>query len=295
MIKFTKLFSVYIFLALTTSSLQSQNTGYLILNDSIKPIFDTNYAKAKSLLLIYENEIDPSETMLLLDNVLLTGDIEFYKNRIIFLMTNYGWNYTYLDTLEYRLERSSLLREIKKNGLEKWTFDASQKHFPIWVKNHTKSVRYREKILSLRYTDQLIREFIPPREDSVRSDMMSDLIQEIDFCNLLEIAELSRLNNGMLPNNFDNGFGIYYKILSILWHNLKSEKNFDKSWELLLPFIEKAYFNKKIDFSIFVMYDKWCNIHNEYQYYGTLNDSIKIKDEETFVARQNKYFLNDIN
>ncbi len=290
-----KFIFTFLFIIILYIGLIAQNTGYFVFKDSIKPIIESDYSKAKTLIKKYEYDIDPSELILILDDVLSKGDIMFFKDRAIFLMKNYGWNYNYLDTLEHKLERSSLLREIKRCNLEEWTYINSQLHYPIWIQNHSESLRYLDQVHSCLYSDQLFRKLLPSAKDSVELMIIYDLINKVDFSNLETIVELSENNSGILLNNFDNGVGIYYNILLILWHNLASESNFEKAWELILPYVEKAYFQKKINYSIFKTYDTWLQRHTGFQYYGTLNDSIKIRDIETFPDRQKKYFLNDIN
>lgn len=272
----------------------AQNQGYQILHDSIYPLMDSDYTRAKALIIKYESIIDPQELLLLLDDILEQDDLGFYKDRAQFLMINYGLNYSEIDLIESRMIPANLQAQFSKNHLTQWMFDASEKHYPLWIKNNTKSVWFQEKIAALKLADQTIRGISLVSDDSNCKEQLYRNLNEIDFNHLLKLVELCQLNDDKMLNHFDNGVKIYYRLMgSVIWHNLKIKTNCQKSWELLLPYIEKAYFEEKIDFQIFKLYDQACQYHSGYQYYGTLADSIPIHDLENYEQRRKKYHLED--
>lgn len=268
-----------------TEEIKSQNVGSIVLTDSIYPIWESDFEKAKSLLVKYENQIIPQDMVLILGDILANGEVDFYKDRMTSLMINHGWN---INNLE-RNKLAALTSEIHKNNLYNWTYEASQKHYPAWVKNNMESLLIQEKVKAILYTDQRVRGLLSISEDSLQLNYIYQMITEVDYTNLMDLCDLSQENDGVLLNDFDTGIAIYNNVLFILWHNLKSEKNFQKSWDLVLPFIDKAYFQKKIDASAFIMYDIWYSNHFGYQYYGTLNDTITILDSIKQIEFQDKY------
>ena len=291
-----KLLKFLLVLVLLLGSLisKAQNQGYQILHDSIHPLMDSDYARAKALIIEHESVIDPQELLLLLDDILEHGDLDFFKDRTQFLMTNYGLNYSEIDLLESRMIPANLQAQISKNHLTLWMYEASEKHYPLWIANNTKSVWFHEKIAALKLADQTIRGIPLVSDDSICKEQLYRNLNEIDFNHLLKLVELCQLNDGKMLNHFDNGVKIYYRLMgSIIWHNLKIKANCQKSWDLLLPYIEKAYFEEKIDFSIFKLYDQACQYHSGYQHYGTLADSIPIHDLENYKQRRKKYRLED--
>ena len=108
------------------------------------------------------------------------------------------------------------------------------------------------------------------------------MIASVDFENIFKIAELCSLNNNTMLNNFDNGIGVYYKIELIIWHNFRDVNTVEKMHNLLIPYIEKAYFAGKIGPGYFIMYDKWCFSNLGCQYYGSLGKDVTMKDQRSF-------------
>ena len=93
----------FIFLAIIFSSINCccQNESYRILYDSIYPLWNQDYVRAKEIWIKTEKKhlFDPSEVALFLGLALDHGDVKFYKKRISFLMKNYGWSYNFIDTI----------------------------------------------------------------------------------------------------------------------------------------------------------------------------------------------------
>lgn len=278
------LFAIIFFLIFTEET-KAQNLGAVDLEDSIYSVLESDYESAKKLLVKYEDQIIPQDVVFFLDDILARGDTNFYKDRMTYLMINYGWNYNNIE----KHSLSALTSELSKNNMHKWTFRASQKHFPVWLKNNMESILIQEKVQAILHTDQSIRGLLFSIDDSTELNVIYRMITEIDFNNLIEICELSDENNEVLLNDFDNGIAIYNNVQLVLWHNLKSKENFQKSWDLILPYIEKAYFQKKIDSDPFKMYDIWSLNHKGYQYFGTLKDTIPVFDSLVLSNMRTKY------
>lgn len=271
--------------------LHSQNNSYSLLNDSIYPRLDTSYNEAKILLLDNMKTIDPSELLLILDNVLVKGDTNTYKTIITYIIKEYGWNYLYIDTLDAISANNSLLREIRNNNLEEWTYNVSQEYYPHWVSKNILSLRFQKKISAILHSDQEIRRYLPNDTNNICFDKLYNSLTRLDYQHILEIVELCKVNNNLMLNNYDNGVGIYYNIQMVIWHNMKERENFHKTWDILLPYIENAYWAGKISNDIFKIYDTWSSFHYGYQFYGTLKESIEIKDKENYQKRKDKYKL----
>lgn len=271
----------------------AQNPTYRIIYDSIYPLLATDYSQAKR---VWTNcskigDIDPNETLLFLGYSLKNGDVKFYKKTIIKLIKEYGWNYAIVDTLNEKIIRSNLLKEIKNNDLTIWTLKKSKQHHYKWRVAHPLSIMFYDKISSIIYTDQIITRFVPNQTNTIESDVINKMISEIDYENILEIVRLCNLNDGYLPNHFDNGISTYSKLMLIIWHNLKTPSNIEKTWKILYPYIEKTYLSGKISYTIFMAYDQWYyNIYGK-QYYGTLGEEIEVAEKETFIDRKNKLGL----
>lgn len=274
-------------------SLFCQNTSYKIIYDSIYPIMATDYPNAKRIWEKYciGEDVDPAEQVIFLGFSLKNQDVEFYKKRIIPLIRSYGWSYNYSDTLLTATSRSLLLDEIKRNGLTNWTVRKSAKYYQKWAANNPQAVLYTTKINELIYADQAIRKCIPAETETVNSELYDAILSEFDYNNLLKIIDLCIANDGLIPNNFDDGVTTYYKINFIIWHNLKDPNTIQKTWNLLLPYIEKTYFAGKISYTLFMAYDKWNYQFFGYQYYGTLGENVPVKDADLLEERRKKYGL----
>ena len=201
-----------------------QNTTYKIIYDSIYPLFGKNdYQNAKRIWEKYclNVETDPSEQLLFMSFSLKSGDEKFYKKHIIDMMRLYGWRYSAIDTLPETLYRSELFQMIKQKELVDWTIKKSNKYYTKWSVQHPHAIYLQEKINALFDTDQRIRKYSSVQSsDSIKNKFLWDLEAQIDNDNIQRIIELSKINNGVLPNNFDDGYGTYYKINFIIWHSL---------------------------------------------------------------------------
>lgn len=83
------LFIIIPFLFLS-EEIKTQNIGSIVLNDSIYPALESDYELAKKLLIKYEDQIIPQDMVFILEDILSYGDTNFYKDRMTYLMKNYG-------------------------------------------------------------------------------------------------------------------------------------------------------------------------------------------------------------
>lgn len=272
-----------------------QNETYKVIYDSVYPLIEKNdYQNAKKTWEKYRLSInaDPSEQLLFLSFSLKNNDEKFYKKHIVDLMHLYGWSYKATDTLPENIYKSQLLQEIKQKRLVEWTIKKSNKYYTKWRNQHPYSIYFQDKMNQLVYADQSIRKYSSINSnDSIQNKLLWDLEAQIDNENIEKIIELTKMNNGIIPNNFDNGYGTYFKINFIIWHSLKNPNTIQKTWDLLLPYIEKTYFAGKISYSLFMAYDKWIYQFFGYQYYGTLGENIPVKDSDLLEERKKKYDL----
>jgi len=114
-----------------------------------------------------------------------------------------------------------------------------------------------------------------------------DVLERNDYQNVADIAMLA-INNGILPNHFDNGLETFSKMQLIIWHNLKTEKNYENTWMILSHHIDKAYFEGKIDARLYASYDQWLFHFTGYQYYGFQGDA-PVENQAEFEKRKEKY------
>ncbi len=264
----------------------SQNSSYTLLNDGIYPILKTDYPTAKSLLMNNMEDIDPSELVFILDNILAENDIETFKIISTYLMRERGWNFSIIDTNDTNFKLPILLEQIKTHDLVTWLIETSEINYPIWVKTHQRDLFIISEIKSLLFAEQEIQSYLY----KYNKDTASIISTKMGLKHMHRLWELCVLNDSTLPNNFDNGIGTYYRLTNILGSNIYNKENFYTAWEILFPFIDKAYLDGKISSSIFYFYDIWCNNHFGYQYYGTL-ENVKISDEEGLLERRMRYSL----
>lgn len=273
----------------------SQNKSYKIIYEEIYPLLNTDYQKAKEKWLEMElihDRIEPVEVEIFLAYSLENNDIVFFKNRIISLMKNNGWHYIEkIDTTSSIIERSKLKRMIKVKKLNNWVSNKSFKFSNKRKINYELNSFFSERINQLIFCDQEITKLVPSENSTnINNKLVDSIIAKIDFFHIEEIVKLCILNDSILLNSFDNEIGINNKLGLILWHNLKTKTNFQKSWDALLPFIDKAYFQNKISYTFFKSYDKWSVYHYGNQYYGTIEGAV-IRDNETYFERKIKYKL----
>jgi len=270
----------------------TQNLSYRIIYDSITPQLDSgNYKLAKQIWLDTEKiwDMDPQEEYLFICSSLRFDDISFFKKRIKGLIKNSGFQFDRSDTLAENLYGHNLLFYDKQ--VISWLIDLSEKHFPKWRKKNPEAYKIRREIEILIIKDQYIRSNFGPSNfaDSTcdNYEKFWNTVGKADFQNLAELTTLFIRNNG-IPNHFDHGTSTIYLLGLIIWHNLKNPNNINNAWSIILPWVDKAYFEGKIGYDLYASYDKWLVEHTGYQYYGFEGDT-PILDSENFENRKKKY------
>ena len=277
--------SIVLFYLFTNNLYFAQNPSYKFFWDSIDPILITNYPKAKELFISLEkkHEIDPNIKKFLAVKSLQKNDIEYFKITMQNLIEKQGYKYSKydlsLESKESSEEKlSSLLKEKK---MENWMFQQSDSLYPVWVKNNPKSFEVKKKIEELSILDQAMRVGFTDLDSVVW-----DVIAKKDYASLKILLKLCD-SNGILPNDFDQGIGVYINWSFVFLHNIKSYQTFE-IWNEMFPYIEKTYLAGKITSDCFLMYDLTLAQFYGYQYYGFLKD-VPIKDEEHLAERKKKY------
>ena len=274
-----------IFLLLFISNLSySQNPSYKLFDDSIYPIIDKEYDKAKSLFISLNEayQVDPIFKKIFCFYALKHDDLDYFKNSMKYLIVNYGYKYSKYDLSLSLIDTSklTLTKLLKDNNLENWLFDVSDSLYPVWIKNNPRSFEVKQKLNEINTIDQAMRIGFNDLDS-----LTWDAIMKKDYLNLKTLLQLCD-SNGILPNNFDQGIGSS-DWFTIYLHNIKSYQTFE-IWEEFLPYLERTYLAGKIDNDCFVMYDRILAQFYGVQYFGFLED-VPIKDEEHLLERKEKY------
>ena len=278
----------FLFLLISLTSF-SQNLSYNIIYESISPIIDSNYWKAKDMWLKLEKKypIDNRERLLFICNSYNNKDIKYFKKELKYLIKCNGFE------INNSLKWLSFYQSITTGELKDWYETLIKKQHKIWLKHNLDKIETINIIEQLFVKDQtmsLLSSYFGIKDTTNENlHKFFDKIQHENYANLKRIVEISEKNNE-LPNTFDYPLLVMGKIEIIILHNLKDSTNFEKKWNLIFPYIEKAYFDGKISNSSFKMYDKLLFEFFGYQYYGTIKGA-PIKDIDTYEQRKKKYKL----
>ena len=120
----------------------------------------------------------------------------FFKHEATILIKDYGWSFTYSDTiLPSRLDY--LYQEINKRKLAVWLNNQTEMYFPSWVKSHIEAMRIRNKLDCLFQSDQTARSFVPMKAEL---DSNSYALQHMKYDTLLKLIDVSHLKQiGLTP------------------------------------------------------------------------------------------------
>ena len=151
-----------IFLLLFISNLSfSQNPSYKIFNDSIYPIIDKEYDKAKTLFISLHEEykVDPIYIKTFSFYALKHDDLDYFKNSMKDLIVNYGYKYSKYDLSLSLIDTSklTLTKLLKDKNLENWLFNVSDSLYPVWIKNNPRSFEVKQKLNEINTIDQAMR------------------------------------------------------------------------------------------------------------------------------------------
>ncbi|MBL1280895.1 MAG: hypothetical protein COA33_011510 [Fluviicola sp.] len=274
------------------TSLYSQKKPYKYIYESIDSIVvNHGYEVAKRRIKAYEKRftLNPLEIQDFVKTSLDSGDIGYFKRKLKFLSRNYGFIYTYKDTIDIQWAyNSNIKKKIYDNDLVDWAVKMNKKNYPKWLAEHYKEETFNQKFAILDEKDQYLRwicSYFTPLDPSYSDSILT----KGDYDNFLEVLTIYQLNDSIIPNPFDNGLS-YPSGWLIIWHNLKDPNIIDLIWTLLLPYVEKTYATGKIGKHYFEVYDHWLNEFFNEQYYGTL-ENVPIRDSEHFEERKLKYRL----
>jgi hypothetical protein len=267
----------------------AQNLSYKIIADSIFSIIDTNYWSAKNKWLELEKEypIDNRSRLLFINTSYQNNDTTYFQNQLQYLVKNNGF------TLTDEYYWLSFYESITKGALEEWYNELYRNYHKEWVESNIAKLEIINKIEATYARDQLIAPLFKYTNDTcgIAQKLNASLIKA-NIANLNAVVDICK-KNGEMPNAFDYPLSLIGKIEIIIAHNLQDSDStdFDMKWNLILPYIEKAYFDGKISFSFFQIYDMILYQKFGYQYYGGLIKDAPFKDKENYEQRRKKYKL----
>lgn len=271
----------------------SQNKSYSVIYDTINVyLSDSNYedAKRRFELLLKEYPVDPAERLLFAHKALAFGDIKYFKGEAVLMMRDFGWHYSYEDTLN----DGSTTEDIKKHGLVEWLVKKSEILYPKWIQKNPSGYLVQKEVEKICAIDHTRSYFYHLLYDDLISDSaaikyIQNELNNMDYSNILAVRSLCERYG--LPNNFDHGYNTYYGVTYLLHHSMYGEMNIERVWTALFPYLEKAYFDGKISYTFFYQYDLRLFKTTGYQYYGTMSDDVPNIDSENVNERKRKYSL----
>lgn len=301
-----KMILCLLLLNLQAKTAYSQNKSYQLFTDSIFPLLEKDYPQSKKIFEAYENAYgyDPSLILNFLQSSLGNNDVEFFKTRMLKLIHDYGYTYTYSDTIQKAYQDVDYLKElIREKGLSDWMANATLDYHHEWIKKHPDAIelaRFMDKLLVRdqfirNYSYQLRSECLPLiAEDSAAykafSDKMGSIFNAANLQNVYLIVDRAKINGRRLPTNFDYiGLGDHLEL--IVFHNLKSRVNTKLTWSLLHEYYEKAYLDGKASTHFFEYYDIYLHEIEGIQYYGTLGEAVPVADKKEYQKRKMRLHL----
>jgi hypothetical protein len=281
-LKFNKSLLLLIFFTLSFFQLQSQNLSYKLYWDSINPLIEKDYLEAKEKFIELKKEVqfDPTIELLFLESALKNEDIKFFKSAMPDLVRNHGYKFYRTDTLRYLENDFNDL--VYEKGLCEWIIKLCDKLYPVWVKKNPSKFELKIRLEKLRIIDQTRADYYI-LYDSCK--LTPDFLKRLDYEIFAQLLMICKENNNCVPNANDLGFESGWSL--ILVHNLREENMFE-IWNLILPYIEKAYFDKKIGDGLFRLFDDLLYRQKGFQYYGFL-EGVPVYDEEKLLFRKSQY------
>lgn len=277
------------FILLFAASSFAQNRSFKIISDIIFPILDTNYwvAKNKWLKLEKEYPIDNKNRLLFINYSFQNNDTVYFQDQLQYLVRKNGFILT--DNFRWL----SFYESITSGKLKEWYSELYRKYHKEWVENNIDKLETIKIIEESFAKDQLIAPLFRYANDTcIISQKLKANLKKNDLLNLYSIIDVCK-KNGEFPNAFDYPLTLIGKIETIISHNLQDcdSTDFDMKWQLILPHLEKAYFDGKISFSFFQMYDLILYQKFGYQYYGGFIKDAPFIDKEHYEQRRKKYKL----
>lgn len=260
----------------------SQNTSYNYYWDSIIPVVEKDYPAGRKKFTEYKNifECDPNVELHFLCYTLKNEDVEYFKMSVTNLILDFGYKFNRTDTLRYEENEFNDLVCDKK--LHYWLIERCDQLYPEWIKHNPEKFDINQKLEKLRVVDQT-RGYFYQLYDSC--SMSEDALKSMDYQNFVELLMICKQNHNRVPNYYDLGFNSEWHL--ILLHNLRKE-NMLEIWNMILPYIERTYFEHKIGDGYFRLFDDLMNRELGYQYYGFL-ENVPVFDNENLNKRKLKY------
>ncbi len=238
--------------------------------------FDNQFAYYKEVKSSEDRILLPDHTLYFSYFLLKNQHIETFKGEIIDLMKNHGYFYTFNDTIiQNRFYYINQL--VYENNLQNWMIEQSLIYHPQWIQNNYFSYSVSNVIKQLKNKSEVINnnELINPNSWNQHFEL------------IVKIVEIAKMNNNTLPNQLD--LGISMGELDLLIEKaLAFPSKINITWEFILPYIDKAYFEGKIGSNLYQIYDIYLYNHSGSQYYGFIPNAPYI-EEYTLFKRKEKY------
>lgn len=276
---------ILLFFVLITNICYSQNWNFKIFNDEIFPLLETNYWKAKELLLEIQkkNRVSYIDIAEFIEYSYKNNDIGFFKENLSNLI-EYDGLMLKKPYIYYRFPFDQKMTS--------WYDSIFKIKHKIWVNNNIDKLQIINKISILYEKDQVYARLPNTNNDtSLLAKKIDDMFQTGYSSNFWELVSICKeINN--FPNPFDFPSSTFSAAQLIVIHNIYDldSVRFEAKWKMIEPYIEKSYFEGKISDIFFKIYDKNFYELVGYQYYGFI-DGAPVKDPANFEERKRKYKL----
>ncbi len=260
--------------ALTVATSQTQTD--IIFTQQIPKLLLTNssadYFRAKELLSNLEKEDGewPEQKLQLLSPSYTNGDLDFFKEELLNLVENYGFDILQLNN------RLNYYEALANGELSAWF----KKNYPQlrakWLENNLEKLPYIKSLNDLYFKDQTLADFL----NTINSQNFEDeKVQQL--LNAIFLDETK--------NNFSELLNIYTQIgkypsaksfaipqspyFLVEMHALKTPSISFECLEQIYPYYEKAYLNNEITYLVFRDFDTQLIFSTGKQYFGTVKES----------------------
>lgn len=229
-----------------------------------------SYSKLKTdLKKLEEIEGKPNPEILYskLESVYSNKDTEYFKEILLTLTKDYGFNISYTSGYE------NYYNSIIKGELSVWFKEMYIKNHSVWLAENLDKQVDIFKLNSFHKLDQEGRRFFGLIRN-LKSLSQEQLVQirklegEVFKTNFDELIEISN-EIGFYPSG--NSFALIQKNFGIVnTHILQHEDTFEEAWPTLYPLYKKAYLNNDISSVFFRNIDSYIYLQNGYQVFDLL-------------------------
>lgn len=254
----------------------SQNQTDILLTQEIPKLLLTNtsedYFKATELLLNLEKESGewPEQKLQLLSASYKNGDLEFFKEELLSLVENYGFDLLQLNN------RLNYYEALTTGELSDWFKNNYPDLRAKWLENNLEKLPYIKALNDLYVKDQTLASFAATinfqdfEDEKTKQVLDFILIEETKnhFSELLDIYK--KVGKYPSANSFALPQSPYFLVET---HALKTPSISMECLEQIYPYYEKAYLNKEITYLVFRDYDTQMLFSIGKQYFGTLKEA----------------------